>query len=200
MKKTLFALTIALFTLPAFALEVGQPAPDFEATTIGGKVFKLSDYKNQIIVLEWQSPECPFSLAHYEAGSMQHLQKYAKEKHVVWLTINSSAPSKPGYETKQEAKDFRRKKNAQAAYTILDPKGEIGHKFDAKTTPHMFVIDKDGLIAYMGALDDKPGVKGAAAISKANNYVYAAIEALLAGNVPATQVTEPYGCGIKYAD
>lgn len=200
MKRTLLALTIALFTLPAFAVEVGEPAPDFESTTIGGKTFKLSDFKGQIVVLEWQSPECPFSLAHYQAGSMQALQKYAKENNVIWVTINSSAVGKPGNETRQQAKDFRRKKNAHAAYTILDPTGKIGHKYEAKTTPHMFVIDKDGLIAYMGAIDDQPGAKGAPAISKANNYIYAAIEALLADGVPATQVTPPYGCGIKYAD
>jgi alkyl hydroperoxide reductase subunit AhpC len=200
MKRSLLALILALFTLPAFALEAGQPAPNFESTTIGGKTFKLSDYKGQIVVLEWQSPECPFSLAHYETGSMQHLQKYAKEKRVVWVTINSSGVGKPGNETRQQARDFNRKKKAHPSYVILDPEGKIGHKFEAKTTPHMFVIDKEGNIAYMGALDDKPGAKSASTISKANNYVYAAIEALLAGKVPATQVTAPYGCGIKYAD
>jgi len=199
MKKILF-IFIALFAIPVFALEIGQPAPDFAGVDQDSKTFKLSDNKGQIIVLEWQSPECPFSLAHYEAGSMQALQKYAKQKNVIWVTINSSAEGKPGFETRQQSRDFARKKGAVGAHVILDPKGDIGHKYDAKTTPHMFVIDKDGNIAYMGAIDDKPGAKGAAAISKANNYIYAAVEALRAGEVPAVSVTKPYGCGIKYAD
>ncbi|MCC7304696.1 MAG: redoxin domain-containing protein [Alphaproteobacteria bacterium] len=201
MKKLLLALsTLILAISPALAApEVGKPAPDFSATDIAGKPFKLSDHKGKIVVLEWTNHECPFVMKHYETGNMQKTQKAATDKGAEWISIVSSAPGKQGNVTKEEAAKIVTDTGAAPTAKILDESGAIGHLYDAKTTPHMFVIDKDGNVAYMGAIDDQPSPKHDT-VNGAKNYVLSAIDALQAGTPVETASTQPYGCGVKYGE
>lgn len=216
LKPLMTVLAIVTLSVPAFAAEhdhgaaaapasgkaapvVGQAAPDFSATDIEGKPVKLADLKGKIVVLEWNNPECPFVVKHYDTKNMQKLQTEETAKaDVVWLTINSSAEGQQGNLTDKTAKEYLTKSEAKPSHYILDPKGEIGTLYQAKTTPHMFVIGKDGVLAYAGAIDDNPtprheGVEGA------KNYVRAAIEALEAGKKVEVATSQPYGCGVKYS-
>ncbi len=194
---TLAALTVGLCA-PAFAApEVGKPAPDFTATAIDGSTVTLSAYKGKPVVLEWTNHECPFVAKHYGSGNMQKTQKAAVEGGAVWLSIVSSAPGKEGHVTPEEAKKIVADTGALATARILDEKGEIGKLYGAKTTPHMFVIDKDGTLVYAGAIDDKPSTDPKT-VEGAKNYVTAALDDLAAGRPVQTAQTEAYGCGVKY--
>lgn len=188
-----------LMAAPASALEIGQPAPDFTAKDISGKEQTLSAYKGKIVVLEWTNPECPFVHKHYDGGNMQSVQTYAAEKDVVWLSINSSGEGMEGNMSAEAAAEVVKKNKAVPTGYILDPKGEIGHLYEAKSTPHMFVVDKDGALAYEGAIDDKP-TPDPADIPGAKNYVKAAIDALTSGGKIETAKTRAYGCSVKYKD
>ncbi|MGB4058163.1 MAG: thioredoxin family protein [Alphaproteobacteria bacterium] len=203
MKKFLaIALTGALFALatPAIAApSVGSPAPDFSATDIDGKPFKLSDHKGKIVVLEWSNHECPYVVKHYGSGNMQKVQKAAMEKGVEWVTIVSSAPGRQGNVTPEDAKKIATEAGASFTAKILDASGEIGHLYDAKTTPHMFVINADGTLAYAGAIDDDSSPRPESTAT-AKNYVLAALDDLAAGKPVATPTTQSYGCSVKYGD
>lgn len=192
------ATTTLTFAFPAVAKpEIGKPAPDFAAKDIDGKEQKLSAYKGKIVVLEWNNPECPFVKKHYDSGNMQGLQHYAKGKGVVWLAVNSGAPGKQGNMDNAKAHEVLKERKSEVTAYIPDPDGTIGHLYDAKTTPHMFVVDKNGDLAYAGAIDDKPGVKQEE-INGAKNYVKEAVDALAAGNPVKTASTTAYGCQVKY--
>lgn len=197
---TLAALTLAIpvIGIAAEAPEVGKPAPAFEATDINGKPFKLSDHKGKIVVLEWSNHKCPFVRKHYDGGNMQDIQKQANAKGVEWVTIVSSAEGRQGNITAAEAAAVIKEKGASPDVKILDPSGELGKLYDAKTTPHMYVIDTAGTLAYAGAIDSNssPNPK---TIEGAENYVLAAIDDLAAGNAVQTPQTQPYGCSVKYA-
>lgn len=199
--KSLHALALTAFTLfaaPAFAApEIGKPAPDFTATDTNGTVVTLSALKGKIVVLEWTNPECPFVVKHYGSGNMQKLQAAAKANGVVWVSVNSSAAGKEGHLDAASANATLVKNKAVPAHLILDSDGKIGKLYDAKTTPHMFVIDAKGNLAYMGAIDDKASVD-AADIAGAHNYVTDALAALTAGKAPEVSNTKSYGCGVKY--
>lgn len=199
MKKIVMSIAVLLVSAPlAFAApEVGKSAPDFAAKDTNGKAISIAAQKGKITVLEWTNPGCPFVKKFYGAGEMQQLQKTYTAKGVQWIRVNSSAEGKEGNQTAQEANDLAKSQDAVASATILDPKGEIGHLYEAKTTPHMFVIGKDGNIAYMGAIDSirTPYPED---ITKADNYVAAALDALLADKKVETTSTQPYGCGVKY--
>jgi hypothetical protein len=136
---------------------------------------------------------------HYDSGNMQKLQSYARDKGVVWLTINSGAPGREGNMNSGEAMEYRAAHHLTATHYLLDPEGTVGKLYGAKTTPHMFVIDATGTLAYMGAIDDKPS-PDTASLTGADNYVKDAIDSLLAGQKVATQSTQSYGCAVKYAD
>lgn len=195
---TLAFTAFVLFTSPAFAAaELGKPAPDFTATTVKGEEFKLADHKGKIVVLEWNNPGCPFVVKHYGSNNMQALQKAAAEKGVEWVTINSSAPGKEGHQTAEEAIKAMTEAGATPAAHILDESGAIGKLYGATVTPHMFVLDKDGNVAYMGAIDDNSS-PNPDTIKDAKNYVMAAVDELMAGTPVSTPVTQPYGCGVKY--
>lgn len=196
-----FAFLIALlFALPAFAdTEIGQPAPDFTATTADGKTVHLSDFKGQPVVLEWTNNECPFVKKHYDSGNMQKLQAAATADKVTWLSIISSAPGKQGNVDGPTALQLTKDRNAQPTAVILDPTGEIGHLYHATTTPHMFVIDKDGALVYAGGIDNRSTPIPTSLIG-ATNYVRLALADLKAGKPVGTPTSKPYGCGIKYAD
>ncbi len=197
------------FAVPAFAieapsapLEIGKPAPDFTATDSHGKTQKLSAYKGKIVVLEWMNPGCPFIKKHYsnvgDGGNMQNLQKELTGKGVIWLSVDSSAEGKEGYLTADTANTFIHDADAHPTALVLDGKdGALGRLYHAKTTPHMFVIDKGGMLAYQGALDDKP-TPDLADIQSAKNYVREAVKSLQAGKKVETAATQPYGCSVKY--
>ncbi len=190
---------LAFFSLAAFAAKVGESAPDFTATDSNGKVQKLSDYKGKFVVLEWTNQGCPYTRKHYESGNMQKLQKQWTQKGVVWLTVVSSAPGAQGYVTAGQENDYLKKMNAAPTAALLDPKGELGHLYGAKTTPHMFIIDPSGNLIYNGAIDDHP-TTDAADIASSTNYVSQALEQASAGKPIANAATRPYGCSVKYGD
>jgi len=186
--------------LPAlWAAKVGDTAPDFTATASNGKTIRLSDYRGKYVVLEWHNNGCPYVGKHYKSGNMQRLQKEWTSRGVTWFTVLSSAPGKQGYVTASEENDYLAKMQAAPTAALLDPSGEIGHLYDAKTSPHMIVINPQGVIIYDGAIDDKP-TTDLSDISGATNYVSLALEQAMAGKQVETPATRPYGCSVKYAD
>ncbi len=185
------------FSPAADAATVGEAAPAFTGTTAEGKTVSLSDYAGKVVVLEWHNKGCPFVVKHYESGNMQALQKELTAKDVVWLTINSSAEGEQGYEAGADALKTAAEQKAAATQIIIDASGEIGKAYDAKTTPHMFVIDKDGKLAYAGAIDDRASFKQED-IEGAKNYVREAVAALAEGKPVEVSSTKPYGCSVKY--
>ncbi len=193
------AAAILLFSaLPVnAAVEIGKPAPEIEATDTGGNPFKLSDHKGKIVVLEWTNHQCPFVIKHYGSGNMQAVQKTAKDQGVEWVSIVSSAPSHQGHVSADEANTIVSEQGATISAKILDESGAIGKLYDAKTTPHMFIINAEGNVAYAGAIDNKssPNPK---TIEGATNYVLAALESLKAGSAIEVSQTQPYGCSVKY--
>lgn len=191
-------ITVTLFTTSAIAeATIGQPAPHFMGTNSHGKTIDSNDLKGKIVVLEWTNDGCPFVHKFYDEGHMQSLQKKYTDEGVVWLSIVSSAPGKQGHVTPKESLAIIAKNNSHASARILDATGEIGHLYGAKTTPHMFVIDKDGTLVYAGAMDNNPSFR-IEAIKGAHNYVGAALDELIAGKKVTVSTTKPYGCSIKY--
>ncbi len=188
-----------LMTATAHAApEIGKPAPDFSAADSNGKTVKLSFYRGKIVVLEWTNDGCPYVKKHYGSGNMQSLQKDAAAKGIVWLSIVSSAPGKQGYVDGAAANELTKSRGASPAAVLLDPDGAIGHLYDARTTPHMFIVDKDGTLVYMGGIDNKP-TPNPDDIKSAKNYVRAALDEIAAGQPVTEAVTRPYGCSVKYA-
>ena len=200
MRAFLLSLIITLLPAMAFALPViGETAPAFTVKDIDGKTIKSQDLKGKIVVLEWNNPTCPFVHKQYDSNAMQTLQADATKNGTIWITINSSSVGKVGALDAKEAHSYIEKSNMASTHYVLDTDGTLGHLYGAKTTPHMFVIDKAGKIAYMGAIDDDNGVNPANT-STAHNYVRAALTALDAGKPITVSSTQSYGCGIKYAE
>ncbi|MGH8172176.1 MAG: redoxin domain-containing protein [Rhodanobacteraceae bacterium] len=199
MKPRLLLLAAALtFAAPLFAKPViGQPAPDFTVTDATGKTQSLSAYKGKIVVLEWNNPECPFVRKHYGAGNMQKQQAAATADEVVWLTINSGAEGKQGHLDGAAATAYVTQVSGKETAYLIDADGKAGHAYDAKTTPHMYVIDKDGTLRYMGGIDSIPSTDKAD-IAKATQYVNQALAELGAGKPVSVSTSEPYGCSVKY--
>lgn len=181
------------------APKVNAPAPDFTATDSNGKAQKLADQKGKIVVLEWTNNGCPFVGKHYGSGNMQSLQKKYTGQGVVWFTVVSSAPNTQGYVTAEQANRDTQQRNAAPTAVLLDPTGQLGHLYGAQATPHMYVIDAKGQLAYMGAIDDIPSAS-ASDIAKAKNYVAAAIDEIKAGKAVSVPATKAYGCSVKYAN
>ena len=201
MKKMLAAFTaLAVVAAPAAAAPVvGKPAPNFKLNDADGRVVQLSDFKGKPVVLEWNNPGCPFVKKHYGSGNMQKTQAAAKAAGAVWLSINSGGPGQQGHMNGAEAKAFVASAKAQPTAYLLDPKGVVGRGYDAKTTPHMYVIDAKGTLVYAGGIDDKP-TPSAADIEGARNHVLAALSELKAGKAVSVATSRPYGCNVKYAD
>jgi peroxiredoxin len=193
----MFVSALALTAAPAFALESGSPAPDFKAATSQKKEVKLSDYKGKTVVLEWLNYGCPFVKKHYRGKNMQQVQADYTKKGVVWLSVISSAEGKQGYAGPEQAEKDRKEHESRATAVILDPKGEVGRLYGAQTTPHMFVIDPKGKLAYQGAIDDKPSAEPDT-LKGAHNYVSDALDAVLAGKPVSKATTKSYGCSVKY--
>jgi hypothetical protein len=189
----LFAFTVAR------AARVGERAPEFAATDTNGLVHKLSDYQGKFVVLEWTNRGCPYTQKHYNSGNMQRLQREWTSKGVIWLTIISSAPGKQGYMTAGEENNYVKQVNASPTAVLLDPTGAVGHLYDAKTTPHMFIINPQGMLVYNGAIDDRP-TTDLADVNGAKNYVSLALEEATSGKPVSIPTSRPYGCSVKYAN
>ncbi len=196
--STIALLSAILFSLaPAHAARVGEKAPDFTATDSNGKVHKLSDYAGKLVVLEWHNNGCPYTRKHYESGNMEKLQREWTQRGVIWLIVISSSPGKQGYVTAEQENEYLRKMNAVPTAALLDPAGQLGRLYGAKTTPQMFIVDRSGTLIYNGAIDDRP-TNDAADIPGARNYVSLALEEAMAGKPVSDATTRPYGCSVKY--
>lgn len=198
LKSLMIGAAVAVMAWSAHAAPtVGEAAPGFTATDVEGQAVNLSDYAGKTVVLEWTNHDCPYVKKHYGSGNMQKTQETATAEGVVWLTIVSSAEGKQGYVTPDEAKALTTERNAKPSDVILDTDQAIAKSYDAKTTPHMFVIDGAGKLVYAGAIDDK-ATSDPADIAGAQNLVLAALGDLKAGRAVATPESEPYGCSVKY--
>jgi hypothetical protein len=202
-----FALAACAGLLAAFGsapngVKTGTAAPDFSLSANDGKTYKLSDLKGKVVVLEWLNHLCPIDSKHYVGGAkgnMQTLQRTYTAKGVVWFSVISSAPGYEGYVDAAEANADLATFKAAPTAVLFDPTGKVGHQFDAKTTPHMFIINKDGILVYQGGIDstNPPTVE---AIAQSDPYFKKALDEVLAGKPVTRSDTKPYGCGIKYAD
>lgn len=181
----------------ALAVKVGDPAPGFTAIDSHGKPQKLSDYKGKYVVLEWHNQGCPYTRKHYESGNMQQLQKKWTDKGVVWFTVISSGPGMQGFVTPTQEDEYLQKMHASPTAVLMDVTGTLGHLYDAKTTPQMFVISPDGTVVYEGAIDDRP-TTDQKDIAGAKNYVDAALSEAMASKPVTEAATRPYGCSVKY--
>ena len=190
-------LAVALAASAAFAIPPGSLAPDFHGTDSNGKTQTLSQYRGKYVVLEWANKGCPYEQKLYKSGTMEKLQAQWTAKGVVWLSVISSAPGQQGFVTAAEEGDYLKTMHAAPTAVILDPSGTIGHLYDAKTTPHMFVIDPSGKVIYQGAIDDQPS-PDPSTLNGARNYVSEALDAAMAGKPVPTPVTRSYGCSVKY--
>lgn len=201
MKSMLTAFAaLAVIAAPASAAPVvGKAAPNFKLADANGKPVTLSDFKGKTVVLEWNNPGCPFVRKHYDSGNMQAAQAAAAKDGVVWLSINSGAPGKQGHMNGSEANAFLKKAGARPSAYLLDPRGVVGKVYDAKTTPHMYIVNKAGTLVYAGGIDDKP-TPNPADIKGARNHVLAALSEIKAGKPVSVPTTRPYGCSVKYSD
>jgi peroxiredoxin len=197
-KLLITALTCIVATASfADEVKVGSAAPDFTLKDVNGKTHNLADYKGKFVVLEWFNEGCPFVKKHYTSGNMQKLQKEYTGKDVVWLSISSSAEGQQGHMTPDTAPKTLTDWKMDSTKVLLDHDGKVGHMYGAKTTPHMFVIDKEGKLVYQGAIDSKPS-PNTADIDGAENYVRVALDNSMAGKPVTTSSTKPYGCSVKY--
>lgn len=192
-------LLLLAFTGAALAApEIGQPAPDFELVDSNGQSHSLSDFAGQKVILEWTNHDCPFVIKHYGAGNMQQQQRMARDEHnAVWLTIISSKPGAQGHVSPEQANELTRSRNAAPSAVLLDESGDVGRAYAAQVTPHMYIIDEQGALVYMGGIDSNPSADPAD-IPDATQYVVAALGNLASGQTVAEPITRPYGCTIKY--
>lgn len=199
--KTLHAAAvIAGLTLASSvwsAAQVGQPAPDFKAQDLSGATHSLAEYKGKFVVLEWNNPGCPFVQKHYDSGNMQKLQKEFTQRGVVWLTVNSTNTHAGDFMTPQAQRAWNQEKHLASTAYLGDSDGAVARLYGAKTTPHMFVVDPNGMLVYAGGIDDQRSTD-VADIPGAKNYVVAALNSGLAGQPIAIASTPPYGCSVKY--
>ena len=178
-------------------VQIGQPAPDFTAKDSKGNGLTLSQYRGKTVVLEWTNADCPYTHKHYSSGNMQSIQALARKNGVVWLTVISSAPGKQGYVNGPAADALTESRSAVPTAVLLDPSGTLGRLYGAKTTPHMFVIDKNGALQYMGGIDSMATAE-VSDIAKAEPFLQEAMLAVAQGSPVAHAVTRPYGCAVKY--
>jgi len=200
MKNLLVASLAALaFSFNALAApQVGQPAPDFTVVDTAGVEHSLSDFAGQKVVLEWTNHECPFVVKHYGSDNMQGQQRMGRDDHdVVWLSVISSKPGAQGHVSPEQADELTADRNAYPTAVLLDESGDMGRAYDARVTPHLYIIDEDGVLQYMGGIDSNPS-SNPADIPGATQYVVAALTEMAAGEPITDSMTRPYGCTIKY--
>lgn len=183
---------------PAFAApKVGATAPDFSIADSNGKVHNLQDYRGKMVILEWTNHDCPFVVKHYGTENMQNLQRDTTADGIVWLSVVSSAPGTQGYVEGAEANKLTEERKAAPSAVLLDPKGKLGRAYTARVTPHMYIIDADGTLVYMGGIDDTPTANWDD-VKTATNYVREALDDLAKGQPVRKPVTRAYGCTVKY--
>ena len=180
------------------APQIGQLAPDFNVQDSKGDSLRLSQFRGKTVVLEWTNAECPYTRKHYSSGNMQSVQALAQRNGIVWLSVISSAPGLQGYVNGATADALTESRHAAPTAVLMDPTGTVGHLYHARTTPHMFVIDKNGALRYMGGIDSIASAD-ADDIARAEPYLKEAMLAVAQGEKPPHSVTKPYGCSIKYA-
>lgn len=193
---SLFSIFLLALSLNA-AVETGALAPDFSLKDTTGTAHSLSDFKGKYVVLEWTNHGCPFVVKHYKEGHMQALQEKLTAKGAVWLVINSNAEGKQGHVTPEQGQKQIAEKGIKATAVLLDTDGKVGRAYDARVTPHMYLIDPEGKLVYQGAIDSINSTK-TADVEKAENYLMAAYKSHKEGKVIANPTTTPYGCGVKY--
>ncbi|HYI08138.1 MAG TPA: thioredoxin family protein [Thermoanaerobaculia bacterium] len=176
---------------------VGSPAPALTLTDTRGKQHNLADYKGKHVVLEWVNFGCPFVKKHYESGNMQATQKKAVDKGVVWLSVCSSADGKQGHMDAADWNEEIADRKLSSTAVLIDESGAVGKTYGAKTTPHMYVVNPQGVLIYKGAIDDKPSTNQKD-IPGARNHVLAALDESMAGKPVSMASTTPYGCSVKY--
>lgn len=203
MTGLLIALGAAFLMLPAQGgasaaeVQVGKPAPGFTFTDIEGTQAKLSDFRGKYVVIEWFNHGCPFVGKHYKSDKMQDLQRKYTEAGVVWIAVNSTNDGNDNYRDTAMSVKEAEANGTSATYIVLDPSGEIGKLYGAKTTPHVFIVDPQGKVIYMGAADSINSTD-TGDIAKAENYIDLALSEALAGKPVTTPETKPYGCSVKY--
>ena len=197
-------IKILVFLITCFTIFGGVKndvaAPTFTLMNQDSEMIDLASFKGKKVILEWTNHDCPFVKRHYDTDNMQDLQREYTENDVIWLSIISSAKGKQGYVTKSEAKELTINRNAQPSHVLFDSNGDVGKLYDAKTTPHMFVIDEVGMLRYQGAIDNlgSTGALFSTDLSKAKNYVRDAMKSLFLGEDVTEKNTRPYGCSVKY--
>lgn len=181
------------------AVTIGETAPAFTGVSSTGETVSLSDYAGRTVILEWTNHDCPFVKKHYATppANMQGLQLSSSDNDIVWLSVISSAPGEQGHVSADKANELTTTRGAAPAHVLLDEAGTIGRLYDAKTTPHMFIIDGEGRLVYDGAIDSNSSAR-VEDIEGATNYVSLALSELAAGQPVSTPVTRPYGCSVKY--
>jgi peroxiredoxin len=197
---TLFLLFFSqTFSITAQAIEPDSVSPNWSVAGSDGKTHQLSEYKGKTVVLEWFNFGCPYVKKHYESQNMQELQKFAtKNPNLVWLSVVSSAEGKQGhFTTAAEAEAKKKELGSAATLLLLDKDGKLGHLYEAMTTPHMFILNGKGEVAYQGAIDSIPTPEKSD-IAKATPYFKNALEAVLQGKAVAMKRTKAYGCSVKY--
>lgn len=197
MKSVLVALTLLLSSSGFAEVTVGAAAPKFSEVDHAGKTHSLDTHKGKWVVLEWYNEGCPYVKKHYGSKNMQSLQQKYTGKGVVWLTVATSAEGQQGYVPPKEAAQKRTAAGMNSSALLLDADGTMGRAYDAKTTPHMFVIDPKGIVVYAGAIDNNDSADPAK-IPTSTNYVSSALDAALAGKPIAVASSKPYGCSVKY--
>jgi hypothetical protein len=195
---TAAALVGLASAVTAAAPEIGEPAPAFSVVDTSGQVHALSDFEGRTVVLEWTNHECPFVAKHYDAGNMQEQQQSARNDHdVVWLSVISSKPGAQGHVSPERADELTASRDAHPDAVLLDESGDMGRAYAARVTPHMYIIDADGILRYKGGIDSIPSADQAD-IPNATQYVMVGLDEMDAGEAISEPVTRPYGCSIKY--
>jgi len=175
-------------------VNVGAQAPLFTAPGADGKPHSLRDYAGKLVVMEWTNPVCPFTAVKYKSGAMQALQHYAESQHIVWLSSDTAAPDRAGYLTPTAARMRIAQTHAAVTAFLFDVDGKIARSYGAKTTPSFFVIDRNGKLAYQGAMDDQVFADQ----GEGREYMKSALDDLMAGRPLKYSETQPQGCAIEY--
>lgn len=197
MLRTILAAAVVFASSLLHAANPGQAAPDFTLTSTDGKPAKLSDHKGKWVVLEWVNPGCPYVQKHYDSKNMQGLQKEFGGREVVWLAVNSTKPSHQDYLKPAALQGWMKDKGGAPRATLMDEDGKVGRAYDARTTPHMYIVNPEGKFVYVGAIDDKRS-SNPDDVKTSKNFVRVALNEALAGKAVSTASTTPYGCTVKY--
>lgn len=199
-RSFLSAAAAAAILMPGHAMAapavVGQSAPGFTLTDTAGKPVRLADFKGKTVVLEWNNPGCPFVRKHYQ-GNMQSLQKEAAAQGVVWLAINSTETASGDYLSPAQLARWMQDKQAAPTATLMDEDGVVGKAYGARVTPHMYIVNAQGVLVYAGGIDSIPSSR-VDDIPKATPYIRQALGEIKAGKPLSVSTSQAYGCSVKY--